>query len=94
MPGDLRLFFVGVTDDAEREWRVLADVVAPPLARQLQAQGVRLTTERVRLDRTCDVAALRRVADGAVWVVVLGIAYGLEASMDQCRAASVTIRSR
>ena len=90
MPGDLRLFFVGVTDDAEREWRVLADVVAPPLARQLQAQGVRLTTERVRLDRTCDVAALRRVADGAVWVVVLGIAYGLEASMDQCRAASVT----
>src|SRR2546425_3993606 len=90
MPGDLRLFFVGVTDDAEREWRVLGDVVAPPLARQLQAQGVRLTTERVRLDRTCDVAALRHAGDGALWVVVLGNTYGLEASMEQCRAASVT----
>ncbi|TMB54469.1 MAG: hypothetical protein E6J56_10850 [Deltaproteobacteria bacterium] len=90
MPADLRLLFVGVTDDAEREWRGLTDGVAPPLARQLQAQGVKLTTERVRLDTSCDVAALRRIADGALWVVVLGNAYGVEASMDQCRAASVT----
>ena len=90
MPADLRLLFVGVTDDAEREWRGLTDGVAPPLARQLQAQGIKLTTERVRLDSSCDVAALRRIADGALWVVVLGNAYGVEASMDQCRAASVT----
>jgi hypothetical protein len=90
MAADLRVFFVGVTDDAEREWRVLADVVAPPLARGLREQGVRLTTERVRLDRTCDVAALRHTADGALWVVVLGNAYGPEASMEQCLAASVT----
>src|SRR6266550_1074299 len=90
MPADLRLLFVGVTDDAEREWRGLTDGVAPPLARQLQAQGVKLTTERVRLDTSCDVAALRRIADGALWVVVLGNAYGVEASVGQCRAARVT----
>jgi len=88
---EIRVFFVGEGTDTEREWRAFDSLVLPEVARRLTPAAIRLTAERVRLDSSCNVMAVRRAAarTDAFWIVVLGTSYGHEASIEQCRAANL-----
>jgi hypothetical protein len=88
---ELRVFFLGEGTDTEREWRAFDTLVLPEVARRLAPAAIRLTAERLRLDSSCNVMAVRRAAarTDAFWIVVLGTSYGREASIEQCRAGNV-----
>src|SRR5436190_2893177 len=88
---ELRVFFVGEGTDTEREWRAFDALVLPEVAGRLTSAAIRLTAERIRLDSSSNVMAIRRAAarTDALWIVVLGTSYGREATTEQCRAANV-----